>query len=174
MKNTGWFYNEIDSTLLTKIYLPDNWDDPKIAIEHPKYKHIGYSSGDLKTNIDDLSKYLIDMMNGYNGNGKLLNAASYQTLFRPQLSETYFDEKREESPLSDEYDVGVFWAVSPTGIRLHNGGSIGVFSFLYFDPDTKSGAVGFCNLPDGSFGKIRDAVFKYERKIFNKKKKANG
>jgi len=173
MKNTGWFYNEIDSRLLTKIYLPDDWDDPKIAIEHPKYQHLGYPSGDLKTNIDDLSKYLIDMMNGYNGNGKLLNPSSYQTLLNPQLSERYFDEKRDESPMSDEYDTGVFWAVSSTGIRLHYGGSIGVFSFLYFDPKTKSGAVAFCNLPDGSFGKIRDAVYKYERKIFDIKKKAN-
>lgn len=169
MKNTGWFYKDVESGLLSKIYRPDNWDNPKIAIEHPKYQYVGYTSGDLKSNIDDLCKYLIDMINGYEGEGKLLNASSYQTLFSPTLTESYFDEKREQSPLNDEYNVGIFWAVSSKGIRLHNGGSIGVYSFLYFNPDNKSGAVGFSNLPDNSFGEIRETVYKYETKIFGNK-----
>lgn len=166
MKNTAWFYTAIDSTLLSHIYRPDNWDNPTIAIKHPKYQYVGYTSGDLKSNIDDLSIYLMDMINGYNGKGKLLTASSYQTLFNPQLTESFFDEKREESPLADEYNVGVFWAVSSTGIRLHNGGSIGVYSFLYFNPVTKSGALGFSNMPDNSFGAIRETVFEYETKIY--------
>lgn len=166
MKNTGWFYTDIDSTLLSKIYRPDSWDKPTIAIEHPKYQYVGYTSGDLKSNIDGLSKYLMEMIKGYNGEGKILTASSYQTLFNPQLTESFFDEKREESPLDDEYNVGVFWAVSSTGIRLHNGGSIGVYSFLYFNPETNSGAVGFSNMPDNSFGDIRETVYKYETKIF--------
>ena len=50
-------------------------------------------------------------------------------------------------------------------------GSIGVFSILYFDPITKSGAITFCNLPDGSFGKIVDAVYRCERAIFEDEEK---
>lgn len=169
MKNTGWFYSDIDSTMLSKIYRPDNWDKPNIAIEHPKYQYVGYTSGDLKSNTDDLSKYLIEMINGYSGKGKLLTASSYHILFNPQLTEAFFEKKRDESPLYDEYNIGIFWAVSSTGIRLHNGGSIGVYSFLYFNPETRSGAVGFSNMPDNSFGEIRETVYKYETKIFGNK-----
>lgn len=168
MNNTGWFYNDIDNALISKIYHPDNWDNPTIAIEHPKYQHVGYTSGDLKSNIDDLCIYLTEMMNGYNGKGRILKPESYQVLFEPQLTESYFEEDRAKYALSDEYDVGVFWAVSSTGIRLHNGGSIGVFSFLYFNPESNTGAVGFANLPDGSFGAIRDLVYEYEIKMRKK------
>ncbi len=167
MNNTGWFYEDIDSTLSSKIYRPDDWDDPQVAIEHPKYLYVGYTSGDLKSNIEDMTKYLVEMIKGYHGGGKLLQTTSYQTLFEPQLDSSYFDEPRDEFPLNDEYNVGIFWAVSASGIRLHNGGSIGVYSFLYFNPEKKSGAVGFSNLPDASFGQVRDAVYKYEQKIFS-------
>ncbi len=167
MKNSAWSYDDLDSNLVSEIYLPDNWENPTLAIEHPKYRYLAYSSGGLKSNIDDLSKYLMEMINGSNGKGKLLNADSYKTLFAPVLKPSHFTGKRSLSPLNDAYDVGVFWAVSSTGIRLHNGGSIGVYSFMYFNPKTQSGALGFCNLPDGSFGKIRDAVFKYETKIIS-------
>ena len=165
MSNTAWFYEDIDKALLSSIYRPDDWDTPTVAIEHPKYYYVGYSAGDLKSNIEDLCKYLMDMLNGFHGSGKILSAQSYKTLFEPGLDASYFDEDRDESPLNDEYNVGVFWAVSADGIRLHNGGSIGVYSFLYFNPITNSGAVGFSNLPDASFGKIRDAVYEYETKI---------
>ncbi len=163
MNHTAWFYNQLTTENISKIYRPNNWDQPQLAIEHPRYKYVGYSSGDLKSNIEDLSKYLIEMINGYHGEGKLLNEASYQTLFTPQLDADYFSEERNTYPLNDEYNVGVFWAVSSSGIRLHNGGSIGVFSFLYFDPETRSGAIGMSNLPDASFGAIRSAVYETER-----------
>lgn len=165
MNNTGWFYSEVDSNLVTEIYIPNNWDSPTLAIEHPKYHYNAYPSGGLKSNMDDMSKYVIEMIKGSSGKGELLNGQSYKTLFEPVLDESYFEDERDSSPLNDEYDIGVFWAVSSTGIRLHNGGSIGVYSFMYFDPKTKSGAIGFCNLPDQSFGKIRNAVYRYERKI---------
>ncbi|MEZ4988575.1 MAG: serine hydrolase domain-containing protein [Saprospiraceae bacterium] len=169
MNNTGWFYKDIDNSLLSKIYRPDDWETPKVAIEHPRYYYVGYSSGDLKSNLEDLSKYLIEMIKGYNGNGVILNKQSYKTLFEPSLDESFYQNERDSSPLNDEYNVGVFWAVSHTGIRLHNGGSIGVYSFLYLNPDTNSGAISFSNLPDASFGDIRDVVYKYEHKMFEKR-----
>ena len=123
MNNTGWFYKDIDNSLLSKIYRPDDWETPKVAIEHPRYYYVGYSSGDLKSNLEDLSKYLIEMIKGYNGNGVILNKQSYKTLFEPSLDESFYQNERDSSPLNDEYNVGVFWAVSNTGIRLHNGGA---------------------------------------------------
>ncbi|MCG8329736.1 MAG: beta-lactamase family protein [Chitinophagales bacterium] len=165
MTHTNWNYDEIkDTALISKLYMPDDWEQPTRAIEHPKYMYFGYPSGDLKTSAHDLSLYLMEMIKGYEGRGALLNQSSYAILFNPQLDETYF-ESRDTSALNDEYNVGVFWAVSAAGYCLHNGGSMGVYSFLYFNPETNSGALSFSNLPDASFGRVRDIVHTYEQRI---------
>ncbi len=83
----------------------------------------------------------------------------------------FADIQRDLSPINDEYNIDSFWPISSTEIRLHNGGSIGVYSFMYFDPKTKSGAMDFCNLPDCNFREIRNAVYKYKRNLFKKTKK---
>jgi len=164
MSHTSWQYADLDDSLLTKIYMPDNRRAPAKAVEMPKYQMTDYPSGGLKTNIEDLSKYLLEMINGYHGDGKLVSAAAYQTLFQPQLPDSCF-ENRNDYPFNDQWGVGVFWAIAPTGYRLHNGGSVGVYSFIYFDPSTKSGAIAFCNLPIDDFGKVRDIVHKYQQLI---------
>ncbi|ANM30689.1 hypothetical protein ABI59_15570 [Acidobacteria bacterium Mor1] len=169
MEHTTWRYDEVDPAAASRLYRPDDWETPRNAIEHPRYQYTGYPSGDLKSTIDDLSRYLREMIRGSRGDGTILSPEAYDTLFAPRLDPTYFPEGRDDSPLGDSYDVGIFWAVSPQGYRLHNGGSIGVYSFLYFDPATSSGAVGFCNLPDGSFGAIRDAVHARERELSARK-----
>ncbi len=162
MTKTSWHYTGSDASLLTKIYMPDNRRNPTAALEHPKYEMTDYPAGGLKTNIADLSKYLIEIMKGYNGNGKLLSKNSFQTLLNPQLPDSCF-ENRNDYPFNDQYGVGVFWAISAAGYRLHNGGSIGVYSFIYFDPKTQSGALSFCNLPVDDFGKVRDVIHKYQK-----------
>jgi hypothetical protein len=37
------------------------------------------------TNINDLSKYLTELIKGYNGKGTLLSQKSYKEYFTPQL-----------------------------------------------------------------------------------------
>ncbi len=162
MSHTSWNYKDSDASLLTKIYMPDDRRKPTLALEHPKYQMTDYPVGGLKTNMDDLSKYLIEMIRGYGGRGKLLSNASFQTLFNPQLADSCF-ENRSDYQFNDQYSVGIFWAISAAGYRLHNGGSIGVYSFIYFDPETQSGAISFCNLPVDDFGKVRDIVHKYQK-----------
>ena len=136
---------------------------PKI-FEFPRAVDSGQPSGDLKSNADDLSKYLIEMMNGFNGGGKILNAESYQTLLNPQLERTDSDEL-DRSALNDEYDVGVFWAISKPGYRLHKGGSIGVYSILYFNPINNIGVISYCNLAHPDFGKIVNSLEEFQEKI---------
>lgn len=164
MAHTNWQYMASDAPLCTKLYMPDDRSAPTKAIEMPKYQLTDFPSGGLKTNIEDLGRYLLEMMDGYRGKGKLLSPASYQTLFQPQLPETCF-ENRSDYPFNDQYSVGTFWAISPTGYRLHNGGSVGVYSFIYFDPATNSGAAAFCNLPVDDFGKVRDILHKYQQAL---------
>ena len=161
MKNTAWKYKDLNSTLLTTIYTVDDKENPHRTLEHPKYEMTDYPVGGLKTNVEDLSNYLIELIKGYDGTGKLLTKRSFQILLNPQLPDSCF-ENRSDYIFNDQYNVGVFWAISANGYRLHNGGSIGVYSFIYFNPKTKTGALGFCNLPANDFGKIRDIVHKYE------------
>lgn len=162
MSNSSWKNKDIEVIKRSKIYMPDNRKSPSKAVEMPQYEMTDFPAGGLKTNIEDLSKYLIEMINGYHGSGKLLSAGAYQTLFNPQLAEDSF-ENHNDFAFNDQQGVAVFWAISPTGYRLHNGGSVGVYSFIYFDPTTKSGAVAFCNLPVDDFGKVRDIVHKYQQ-----------
>ena len=117
----------------------------------------------------DLTKYLVEMSNGYNGQGRILNSKSYKTLFSPQLEREKFEDN-DKSSLNDEYNVGVFWAISKPGLILHKGGSIGVYSILYFNPENNMGAIAYCNLAHQDFGEIVNVVRKYEVKMGQKLK----
>jgi len=161
MKSSAWKYKDLDSALFTTIYTTDDPKNPTKVLEHPKYEMTDYPVGGLKTNIEDLSSYLIETIKGYNGTGKLLTKRSYQILLNPQLNDSSF-ENRSDYIFNDQYNVGVFWAISAPGYRMHNGGTIGVYSFIYFNPKTGMGALAFCNLPHSDFGEIRDIVHKYE------------
>ncbi|GAB3959623.1 hypothetical protein GCM10028805_56080 [Spirosoma harenae] len=161
MSNTAWHYKEVNPRHATTLYTVDDKKKPTKVLEHPRYEMTDYPVGGLKTNVDDLTKYLLELTAGYAGKGTLLRAQSYQILLTPQLADSCF-ESRNDYIFNDQYNVGVFWAISAPGYRMHNGGSIGVYSFVYFNPKTGMGALAFCNLPHSDFGKIRDIVHKYE------------
>ncbi|MGB4771711.1 MAG: serine hydrolase domain-containing protein [Chitinophagaceae bacterium] len=164
MKHTAWNYKSLKGSDFTTIYTVDDRKNPTRVLEHPRYEMTDYPVGGLKTNIDDLSIYLREIIRGYRGNGLLLKPDSYQVLLNPQLGDSCF-VKRSEYLFDDQYNVGVFWAVSAPGYRLHNGGTIGVYSFVYFDPLTGIGVTAFCNLPHDDFGKIRDALHQYSVRL---------
>lgn len=163
MANTYWEYKDLDSTI-SKLYMLYEKENTSKVFEFPRAIDSGQPCGDLKSNGDDLSKYLIEMMNGFKGKGEILNAKSYQTLLKPQLTRNK-NEEQDESALNDEYDVGVFWAISKPGYRLHKGGSIGVYSILYFNPINDIGVISYCNLAHPDFGKIVNTIKKFEENI---------
>ena len=164
MNNTSWFYRDLDSTY-SKLYVTETENEVEKLYEFPRSVESNYPCGDLKSNMIDLSKYVIEIRNGYNGEGKILNADSYKTLLTPQLDRDKIEGSDDESSLNDEYDVGVFWAISKPGLILHKGGSIGVFSILYFNPENNIGVIAYCNLADGDFGKIVNLAREYELKF---------
>ena len=163
MTSTSWSYQNLDSTT-SKLYIQYEEENPSQVFEFPRSIDSGYPCGDLKSNGDDLTKYLVEMMNGFNGKGDILNAISYKTMLSPQLSRDKFEEN-DPSALNDEYGVGVFWAISNPGLRLHKGGSIGVYSILYFNPKNNIGVVSYCNLAHPDFGKIVNIIKDFEGKI---------
>lgn len=163
MKNTSWNFNEINPKLVSKIYVQNDEKTPTGVAEYPQYYMTNYPVSGLKTNITDLGKYLIEMIKGYNGRGKLLNKQTYQTLFEPQLNSKYLP-KLDSTSIPKNENMSVFWSVTKDGEYYHLGGNIGVYSFIKFNPKTKTGSLAFCNLRDNSFGEIQEIVYKYEKK----------
>ena len=163
MINTYWEYKELDASV-SKLYKTYEKNGDSKVYEFPRAIDSGQPGGDLKSNGNDLSKYLIEMKNGLNGKGEILNAKSYQTLLNPQLSEN-IPRDRDESALNDEYDVGIFWAISKPGYRFHKGGSLGVYSILYFNPRNDIGVISYCNLAHPDFGKIVNTIKNFEENI---------
>lgn len=166
MKNTGWNFEDLNPSLVTKIYAQNDEQNPTGVVEHPQYYMTNYPVSGLKTNALDLSNYLIEMIKGFEGKGKLLNSTSYQTLFQPQLNCEGLN-KSDSSIFNDKYNIATLWSVSATDIRLHFGGNNGVYAFIYFNPKTKKGALAYSNLRDNSFGEILKIVNKFETKMGN-------
>ena len=163
MTNTYWEYTDL-SPNVSKWYTLYEVDSISTLFEFPRANESGQPCGDLKSNVDDLSKYMIEMINGFNGEGKILNPESYRILFNPQQNRDIFEET-DDYALNDDYDVGVFWAISEPGYRLHKGGSIGVFSILYFNPKNDISVISFCNLAHGDFDKVVNMILSFEENI---------
>ncbi len=161
MNNTGWNFEEINPTLVTKIYAINDEQKPTGVVEHPQYYMTNYPVSGLKTNAIDLGIYLREMIKGSGGNGTILNKSSYQTLFTPQLNVDGLN-RSDSTIFNGKFSIASLWSVSAAGYRLHFGGNTGVYSFIYFNPTTKIGALAYCNLRDNSFGEILSIVSKYE------------
>jgi CubicO group peptidase (beta-lactamase class C family) len=161
MKHTGWNFEDVDAKLVSKIYAQNDDQNPTAVVEHPQYYMTNYPVSGLKTNATDLSNYLIEMIRGANGQGKLLNQSSYQILFKPQLNCDGLN-KTDSSIFNGKFNIATLWSVSAKGTVLHFGGNTGVYSFIYFNPKTKKGALAISNLRDNSFGEILRLVNKYE------------
>jgi len=163
MNNTGWNFEDINPGLITKIYAQNDDQHPTGVVEHPQYYMTNYPVSGLKTNAIDLSKYLIEMINGYEGKGKILSNSSYQSLFKPQPDWEGLN-KSDSSIYNDKFSIATIWSVSARGNILHFGGNTGVYAFLYFNPTTKKGALAYCNLRDNSFGELYSIVTRFEEK----------
>jgi len=156
MSSSGWFFEDIEMSMYTKLYL-----DPETEI--PYYKLITYPDGGLITSANDLSKYLIELINGYLGKGILLNKKSYEEFFTKQLNSDHFDENYEGNE-------GVFVSFEPNGLIGHSGGDPGVSTYMFFDPKTKSGSILLVNTDFESEGvkqykMILNCLKKYEAKL---------
>lgn len=163
MKNTGWNFEDLNQNLVTKIYAQNDEQKPTGVVEHPQYYMTNYPVSGLKTNAIDLSNYLIEMIKGFKGKGKLLNSNSYQILFKPQLNCDGLN-KDDTSIFNDKYNIATLWSVSASGTVFHLGGNNGVYAFIYFNPKSKKGALAYCNLRDNSFGELFTIIKAYEEK----------
>lgn len=139
MYNSGWFLNAKELNHYAKPYYD-------LVASFPFYHYITYPDGGLRSNTADLSKYLIALIKGYNGDQSLLSRQSYQTMFSPQFSK---DHPPEGVNLLHR-NKGIFWNLYTNGTIGHDGDDPGVSSFLFFNTKTGKGGIFLCNkyLPD--------------------------
>ncbi|MEM9687305.1 MAG: serine hydrolase domain-containing protein, partial [Bacteroidota bacterium] len=134
MSSSGWSFEHIDMTNHSKLYA-----NPETEI--PFYSLITYPDGGLITNIEDLGKYLAELIKGYSGEGTLLQDESYKELFSEQLQPENFPERDEENAYNDEYNTGIFMGFTPKGYIGHTGGDPGIGTYMFFNPKTKLGKI---------------------------------
>lgn len=133
MSSSGWSFDDIDLSKHSTLYARPN-------IELPYYSLITYPDGGLITSISDMAKYLNELIKGYSGNGTLLNKASYDELFKAQLTAVNIpDQDDNGDDYDDEYNTGIFMGFTPKGYIGHTGGDPGIASFLFFKPGSKTG-----------------------------------
>ncbi|MBI9040260.1 serine hydrolase [Lutibacter sp.] len=109
----------------------------------PEYEQITYGDAGFMTNITDFSKYLITMIQGYNGEDNILKATSYKEMMK--------------DPISSDFRKGIFWSVDLEKIG-HSGNDPGVISHAYFLRENGNGIIIFVNTSEteNAMSEVRD------------------
>ena len=153
MNSSVWTSTDIESTKRSRLFA----NKEKMIAE---YSLITYADGGFLTSSRDLGLYLSELINGYAGNGKLLNKESYKKLFEKQQSLN--NEKTEDYGIFIEFRDG-FLNIKNEMIG-HNGSDPGVFTAMYFNPKTKIGKIVLVNtdtdFTDNVWPEIED-IWKY-------------
>lgn len=162
MDDSGWRFEDIDISKHSKLY-------SDTEMELPFYSLVNYADGGLISSASDMGKYLVELINGRNGSGKILLPASFKELFTPQLTAAHFME-RSENDFNDEYNSGIFMGFSATGYIGHTGSDPGVATYMFFDPETQIGKILMVNTELGKEGvqefiKIWDMLGTFEAKL---------
>lgn len=128
MNETGWELADINQAEWAQRYFQKNK-------EVPNYYLITKADGSLLTNTNDYSKFFIEMIKGFNGQGKLLSKASYTTLFSNQFE------------ISPKQASGIFWIVSKEkNSFMHDGSDPGVMTLVSYNKEKGIGRIFFGNL----------------------------
>jgi CubicO group peptidase (beta-lactamase class C family) len=138
MQESGWSFAEVAFTPHARLYASP-------AVPLPYYEQATYPDGGFRSSIADLSKYLRELIRGYQGKGTVLRSASYRELFRPELAASNFEDRNERNPYSESYNVGILMGFGYTGFIGHTGGDPGVVALLFFDPQSGIGRVMLLN-----------------------------
>ncbi len=164
MKATFWNIEEADPSKVSHLYAHNKEKDPTGVVEHPQYYMTNFPVSGLKSSINDLSLYLMEMIKAKHGKGSILKAETYKQLFRAAPDVAGLN-KSDSTIFNGSFAKSTFWSITGEGYYEHFGGNVGIYSFLFFDPNSNTGAVGFCNLRDSDFGDLLSIVYKYQKKI---------
>lgn len=127
LTSSHWQFDDARSGQYADLYLPSTvWQ------WLPVYSWTTYPDGSWRTSGEELCKFLIEMINGIEGRGKLLTPQSYKEIFTGRAS-------------VQNYKTGIFWFISPEGWYEHGGNDYGVATKIGIDPATRSAWVFMTN-----------------------------
>ncbi len=130
MSSTGWFFKDVEMTNHTKLYIDE--------IELPYYESNSYPDGALITSNVDLSNFLVELLRGRLGKGKLLSTSSYNELFKSQLQEAQLKKKN--------FNVGLFLDKElKHNVIGHSGGDPGTNTLMYLNTEKNTGRIMILN-----------------------------
>ena len=148
MNASTWDVNDVSIELHVSYY-------NEIYNSIPKYHIISYPDGGLYSSVADMTKYLQEMMRGYEGRSKLLSQES----FREMMTKQYKGEG---------LDDGLCWDLSFDGLIGHAGNDFGTATLMYFSPKTGIGRILFTNISieteeqEEAFYGIFNTLFSYD------------
>jgi CubicO group peptidase (beta-lactamase class C family) len=126
MTHSGWAIEKVDRDRFVSQYLSN-------MKRLPRYALVTVPDGGLITSVEDLSKYLMEAIRGYQGESNLLRQASFREMMTPQ-----------PKPKEGTMGYAAFWGGSDDRIG-HSGGDPGTKTFMYFNPKNNLGFILFTN-----------------------------
>lgn len=165
MKNTGWFFSEINVANHSKLY--DRRGDTTYPIQ--LYGGTTYPDGGVRTSVAELSKFFIALLNDgvYNG-ARILKKESVGEMTRFQFT----PDNKPENVKIEKLNSGIFWATKNGGTKIgHAGTDPGVKTEMLCDLSREVGVVLFTNtsLEEKNLFKyyfpVYDELYKYGVKI---------
>ena len=130
MTHSGWSFDKVNMDRFVSEY----GSGMKLL---PRYSFVTYPDGGLISSIEDMSKYLMEMIKGYQGESTLMRKDSFREMMRFQSGNK-----------SGMGYGGIFCAVWADGYIGHSGGDPGTTTRIFFDPKTNTGAAIFVNSSD--------------------------
>ena len=159
MTSSGWYFSDLDKENLSTLYA-------SIDQDYPAYYEISYPDGGLITSANDLASYLMELINGYDGKGTLLEANRYKEFFGNQELDTRPINSTDEKPfMAVMHDKGVFISYTSNNYIGHTGLDYGLVTAMFFNPRTHMGRLLIINT-DLDFGVEEDLKFLW--KLWNK------
>lgn len=162
MTSSGWSHRLPAEAMKAQTYLASG--DP-----YPAYTDVDYPAGNAASNVADLRKFVMDMMNGLKGNGKLLSTESYNIMMEPVIAST-----------SEPASYGIFWYTHRyLGDRMHGGSGGDVAAEIGFNMEEELGYIILCNhglypqKQSESYTKVWKNVIKYRQLMAQKRKDPN-
>jgi CubicO group peptidase (beta-lactamase class C family) len=129
MNQSGWFLHEVDTSRhITPYEFAQGKNTPLNLYSFPNYP-----DGLLRTSVNELSRFLIAIMNGGSyEDARILKKSTLKKMLSIQLE-------------GDE-GQGLCWhQISFESLWGHSGGDPGVATYMFFSPETKIGIITFQN-----------------------------
>lgn len=136
LKNTGWFFSDIDSDKHCQLYERKG----EVLNVVPWYGLVTYPDGGVKTSVSDLTRILLSIIGSEK---QILSVKS-----RKELWQSNFKQNARPLNYGDPADEneGIFWSMTHQMRRIgHVGRDPGINTYMFYDRKINRGLVIFYN-----------------------------